>query len=93
MKIIYNYIRGWFWGIGSSHKLTRIKHTLYFDEYQIYIDAIISHPKSKIHNHKESLEKYVEYFFEKKVSNYKMITDRLLKFKDEIEFKTIKDFF
>lgn len=93
MKIIYNYIRAWFWGIGSFHKITRVKHTLYIGDYQIYVDAIMSHPKSKIHNHKESLVKYLEYFFEKKYSNYKTIADGLLKFKDKIEHKSIKDFF
>lgn len=93
MRIIYNYIRCWFWGIGSFNKITRIKHTLYIDEYQIYVDVIVSHPKSRLHHHKESIISYLEHIVSQKSNNYKVIVDGLLRYKDKIDHKSIKDFF
>lgn len=86
--LVKNYIKAWFGKIGWSKRISRIKHTFYFDDHQIYLDAYCAIPK----NHRSSIIKYYDYKIEQKYQDWKTFIDVMIRHLDEIDLKTMKDF-
>jgi len=94
--LVKNYIKAFFGSIGWSKKIYRVKHTFYFDDHQIELDAYCAFPKSAKNptNRKfyPNIIKYYEYKIEQEYDKWKVSIDAMIRHIDELDNKTIRDF-